>query len=175
MTASRSVMLGALALLTAGCEARFGNDAAEIEENATAVGKAEEGQLTIEAPGFNLKVQIPEGIRARANFDEKSGIIYPDATFSGIHVQGLRSDQESQGDGEVELRFTTGHAPDRVMAWYRDPSRSTDFSVESAEAGNGGFRLSGTSRPDGERFALTVSPGENGGSDARLVLSDTRR
>lgn len=160
--------LAALALLAA-CEARFGNDAGPVDANATAEGRAEEGRLTVEAPGFNMSINLPESIRSHANFDEDSGLIYPGATFSGMHVQGQPEGGPRQD--EVELRFTTSDPIDRVVAWYRDPARGQEVQVASAEQRGNAHVLSGTGR-DGQRFTLNLVPRQGGGSDARLVLSD---
>ena len=162
--------LAALALLAA-CEARFGNDAAPVDANATAAGRAEEGRLTVEAPGFNMSINIPEGLRDSAHFEEDSGLIYPGATFSGMHVQGQPEGGPRQD--EVEMRFTTGDPVERVVAWYRDPARGQDVQIASAEQRGNAFVLSGTGQ-EGDRFTLNIAPRQGGGSEARLVLSDRR-
>ena len=168
MTMPRLVpALAAIALLGA-CEARFGNDAAPVAENATAEGRAEQGRLTIEAPGFSLKLDIPETILTRADMDGDNALIYPDATFGGIHVQGNRGDD----NGDVELRFSTGDEIGRVAAWYRDPARGDTFSIASDSAEGAGFVISGTGRRDNERFTLRIAPRAGGGTEARLLLGD---
>lgn len=165
--------LAAAALLTA-CEARIGNDAPPVDENATAAGRAEEGRLTVEAPGFNLSIDIPESIQARAHVDEDSGLIYPGSEFGGIHVQGRPKDAQGESDGEVELRFTSADPAERVVAWYRDPARGQDFTVESARRDGDAVVIAGTDRQDNDRFTARIAPREGGGSEARLVLSDAR-
>ena len=168
MTNKVAPALAALALLAA-CEARFGNDAGPVDANATAEGRAEEGRLTVEAPGFNMSINIPEGIRSHANFDNDNGLIYPGATFSGMHVQGQPEGGPRQD--QVELRFTTGDAVDRVVAWYRDPARGQEVQIASAEQRGNAFVIAGRGR-DGEPFTLNIAPRQGGGSEARLVLSD---
>ena len=168
MTKKLAPALAAFALLAA-CEARFGNDAPPVDANASAEGRAEEGRLTVEAPGFNMSINIPEGIRSRANFDEDSGLIYPGATFSGLHVQGQPEGAARQD--EVELRFTSGDPVDRLVAWYRDPARGEEVRIASAEQRGNAFVLSGTGR-EGDRFTVSIAPRQGGGSEARLVLSD---
>ncbi|MGQ0558639.1 MAG: hypothetical protein ACT4OE_03505 [Sphingosinicella sp.] len=166
------VAAAASALLLAACEARFGNDAAPVAANASAAGKAQQGRMTIEAPGFSLKVAIPEGLRAQASFGEGDGMMYPGATFGGIHVQGRPARDGRDGGGEVELRFDTSDAPDRVLAWYRDPARREHLTVRSARRQGQGYVLAGTGEDDGQ-FTLTLSPRAGGGTDARLVLTDS--
>jgi len=161
--------IAAIALLGA-CEARFGNDAAPVAENATAEGRAEQGRLTIEAPGFSLKLDIPETILNRADMDGDNALIYPDATFGGIHVQGNRPGSDTD---EVELRFSTGDEIGRVAAWYRDPERRGSFTIATDNVEGAGFVIAGTGRRDGERFTLRIAPRAGGGTEARLLLSDT--
>lgn len=169
MTKARLIpAIAAIALLGA-CEARFGNDAAPVADNATAEGKAEQGRLTIEAPGFNLQLDIPESIMTRADMDGDNALIYPDARFGGIHVQGDRPGSDTD---EVELRFSTGDEIGRVAAWYRDPARGSSFTIATDNAEGAGFVLSGTGRRDGERFTLRIAPRQGGGTEARLLLSD---
>lgn len=165
--------LGAIVLLTA-CDMRIGNDASESSENASAAGRAEEGRLTIDAPGFNMSVNIPESIRTDAKIDEDNHLIYPGSKFGGIHVQDGRDRAGGSSDGEVELRFSTGDPLDRVAAWYRDPARGEKIIIASAERQGDGFLISGTVRPDKDSFALRITPRAGGGTEGRLLLSDRR-
>ena len=174
MSVSKLVPAMAAAALLVACEARIGNDAPPVAENATADGRAEEGRFTIEAPGFNMSINIPEGIRARAEMDEQGGLIYPGSTFGGMHVQGGPEGTDGDRDGEVELRFTTGDAPGQVVAWYRDPERGGDFTVQAARQDGSAFVVSGTGRRNGEHFTLRIAPRAGGGAEARLLLSDAR-
>lgn len=164
----------AAAALLAGCEARFGNDAGEVADNATAAGRAEEGRLTVEAEGFNMSIDIPDFVDARAQVDEDSGIIYPGSQFSGMHVQGGHERDGGDRSGEVELRFTHADPPERVAGWYRDPARAADFTVASAARQGAAFVISGTVKEDNDRFTITIAPRSGGGSDTRLVLADAR-
>jgi hypothetical protein len=167
----RALLVPLCILLFGGCQMRIGNDAAPVADNASAAGKAENGQFSIEAPGFNLSVQIPEGMAERGSISEDNGLVYPGATIAGVHVQGRREERGAHG-GEVELRLTSGDAPDRVAAWYRDPARADRFSVASATQEGNATVISGTGRRDNERFTLRIAPGANGGSDLRLLLAD---
>ena len=165
---NKLVPIAAAALLLAACEARVGNRV-EAEGNDSAEGKAEEGELSISAPGFEMKLDIPESVRAETGIDSDSGLIYPNAQFSGIHVEGGR---EGGSGGEVELRFTSSDSPGVVSAWYRDPARATDFSVGGAGREGNDIVISGTAKDDGGQFRVRLSPRSGGGTDGRVVLSD---
>lgn len=160
-----------LALL-GGCEMRIGNDAAPVADNATASGRAQEGRVTVEAPGFNLSINVPEGISSRAEVDADSGLVYPGATMSGMHVQGTNHDERGREHGSVELRFISADPNARVVAWYRDPARASDFAISSASRDGNATVLSGTVRREDERFTVRIAPHGEGGSELRLVLTD---
>jgi hypothetical protein len=170
MTRSRQLVLAAAvaAALTA-CEARFGNDA-EPSGNGSAENKAAEGEVSINAPGFQMKINIPEGIRREANIHDDSGIIYPGSIVGGIHVEGGR--ERGKGDGEVELRFTSADAPDRVAAWYRDPARARDFTLAAANREGEAHVFAGTTK-DGGRFRVRLAPHAGGGTEGRALLTET--
>jgi len=175
MTASRLLPLAAAAAFAlAACEARFGNDADVGHEssNGSAEGKAEDGRLSIHAPGFDMKISIPEGIRRGANMEGDNDIIYPNSTFSGMHVEGGPDDGSS--DGEVELAFTSADSPDLVARWYQDPARAPEFTVATANREGPAFVIAGTTRDNDGRFQVRLSPRQSGGTEARLILSDGR-
>lgn len=169
MPTPKLLFVATAALLIAACEARIGNDATE-DGNASAAGKAEEGQLSIDAPGFEMKIDIPEGIQRQAGIDDNNGIIYPNSRFSGIHVEGGASGSE----GEVELRFTSADSPDMIGRWYRDPARAGHFSVSGTAREGDSTVISGTTREDGGQFRVSLAPAQGGGTDARILLSDRR-
>ena len=162
------IAVTAMALLGA-CEARIGRDdkAGASERAQAAAGGAEEGTFSIDAPGFDLKINIPEGMKdGMVNSD--SEILYPGAQLSGMHVN---ADGQGNARDKVELRFTSADAPDKVAAWYRDGARAETFAIASAVEKNGTYTLSGTEVEDGDPFTLQLARrGE--GTDARLTLQD---
>jgi hypothetical protein len=162
-------MVAALVLL-GGCEARIGRDEAPSNAATTAEkkGAAEEGTFSIDTPGFQMKLDIPTALAERAEVDSENGLLYPGATLSGIHVQA----REGNGQSQVELRFATTDAPERVAAWYRDPARADDFTIASASQKDGATVLAGTQKDDGDPFELSLSPKDGGGTDGRLKLRD---
>jgi hypothetical protein len=162
--------LAAIALLTA-CDVKIGNEAGTVSENASAAGRAEEGRVTIEAPGFNMSMNIPGSELGDTKIDDDR-VIYPGAQFGGVHVQGRPGRSGEDGSGEVELRFTTADPPDRVVAWYRDPARHDDIVVASAERQGEGFHLSGTAGDEKKPFDLRIMPRSGRGTEARLLISD---
>lgn len=172
----RSTLLAALsaAALLAACEARIGRedeaaaDANEATPAASASGQAEEGQFSIDAPGFALKFDIPEGMTENAEVDSDSDVLYPDARVTGLHIQAL----EGTGRDSVELRFASSDAPQAIADWYRDPARAETLTVASVTQDAGAIVVQGTETDGGDPFTVRLGSGEGGGTDGRLILSD---
>jgi hypothetical protein len=156
-------------LLLAACEARVGKETQSDVSQRSAEAKAEEGKFSIEAPGFGLKLSIPQALAERAEVDSDSGLLYPGSTLSGLHVEAR--DGAEGGRSGVELRFVSSDPPATVAAWYRDPVRARDFAVSSANETGGTWVISGAEREDGDPFEVTLGP-RGGGTDGRLRLRD---
>jgi hypothetical protein len=167
--------LGAFALLGA-CEMKIGKDeersdaAAKGEARAEqpAAGKAEEGRFSFKGPGFDMKVNIPNDVVRTAGSDGDNDFLYPGASISGMHIEA------SKPSSGVEMRFATPDAPQKVAAWYREPGRANGFQIESAKQEGDAFVISGTQKSDGDRFSVRLSPSSGGGTDGRLMLSDSK-
>ena len=171
----RPVRLAGIALLTA-CEGRIGStgesgseDAAGSEAASSASGKSEEGKLSIKAPGFDMKINIPEGLADRTNTD--SELIYPGASLGGMHIEA-GSEKAGKRKSGVELRFTSSEPIAKVAAWYRDPARAGGFSTASTSREGEAIVISGTQKSDGDPFNLRLSPAAAGGTEGRLTLTD---
>jgi hypothetical protein len=163
---NRRIGWAAAMLLLAGCEAKIGSGTAKP---GSVAGQAEAGTISIDAPGLDMKLKIPEAIRAEIGGD--TDIVYPGATLGGLHV-AASADSERGGNGSVEMRFTTPDAVEKVAAWYRDPVRAAELAVASAVREGTGMVISGTSARAGDPFTLRLQPASGGGTEARLVLRD---
>lgn len=168
-----------LFIALAACEARIGKGGEEAAATgggaagpapATAEGKAEAGQFSIKAPGIDLKLDIPSGVADKAEIDSDSEILYPGSSLSGMHIEA--GDQAGGRDNnEVELRFVSGDAPAKIVAWYRDPARAADFSVTSARPEGDGFAIVGKQADGRDGFTVKLSPRGGGGTEGRMILS----
>jgi hypothetical protein len=183
----KTAMLGSLLLLGA-CEVDIGKDEAASDEAARngagegnaagadwqdgggaanpAAGKAEEGRFSINAPGFDLKFNLPGQISANAR--DESGLLYPGARLNGLHIE---AETREAGRSGVELRFTSGDPPERIASWYQDAAR-TEFSITSAGREGASHVLAGTQKEDGDSFRVVLSPRSGGGTDGRLSIAD---
>lgn len=169
MPSAKLLCFGLTMLALAGCDARFGNDAAQ--PTGSAEGRSQEGQVSISTNGFEMKINIPEGLRREADIRDDSGVLYPNSRMSGIHVEG--GERAGAGRDEVEIRFTTADAPETVQSWYRDPARAADFTVASAGREGNGFVITGTRKREGGSFHIHLAARAGGGTDGRAVLTDT--
>lgn len=161
----------AAALVLTGCEARFGNDV-QPRGNGSAENKAEEGELSINAPGVQMKINIPEGLRHEASIHDDSGLVYPGSTMSGMHIEGAPEGERGKSEGEVELRFASTDGPDAVAHWYQDPARARDFTIASSGREGPGYIFAGTRKNGDGRFRVHLAPRQGGGTDGRVLLSD---
>jgi hypothetical protein len=165
--------LAAGALALTACQARFGNDIGANETgNVSAEGKAKEGELSVRAPGFEMKVQIPDSVRNEMHGDDNDDLLPPNATLGGIHVEGGRDDTPGRSQGQVELAFVVTGAPDAIAHWYQDPARGTDFRVETVNRQGAGFVIAGRGTDGDGQFRVTLTPRAGGGTDGRILLSD---
>jgi hypothetical protein len=170
------LLIGGLALLAA-CEAKVGKDEGAARDGAAAGGaavdgKAEDGRFSIKAPGFDMKIAIPKGVADRAGMNSDSGLLYPGAALSGMHIEAGGSDAPAEKNSGVELRFTSTDAPEKIAAWYRDSARAEGFTVGSATREGTAFVIAGTQKSDGDGFKVRLSPGTGGGTEGRLALSE---
>ena len=140
------------------------------EVKAGAEGKAEEGRLSIQAPGVDIAINVPDAMRGRARAETNSEMLPPGSQVSGLHVQGDGGDP-AQGRDSVELRFSSADAPERVAAWYRDPARRENFTISGARREGGAIVLTGAGK-DGGPITVRLSAGAGAGTDGRLILVD---
>lgn len=168
MAGSDRVLAGVAAtLLLAGCEARVGKEATDADWAAAPEGKAEEGSFSIDVPGFEMKLDLPESFANQAEMDSDSEIVYPGSKMSGIHIAADR-DERQRG---VELRFTSPDAPAKVAEWYRSGDRSDHFTIGAVRQEGGGYTLSAKDVDDGDPMTVSLRPA-GGGTLGRIVLRD---
>ena len=174
MNGKLMAVLAAAALLGA-CEARIGKEdetaAAGNEAVAAIEGTAEEGAFSIDAPGFEMKVRIPEGIQDNADINADTEIIPQGATFRGIHIQANEGDAPSG----VELRFSDSRPPEELVGWYRSDEPNREFTVATIDRRGTGFVIAGQTKEDSDPFTVRLEPRAGGGSDGRVAIRDTSR
>jgi hypothetical protein len=168
---SLCIALAAAASLCA-CDARIGRDQpdnATANEQVSAEGKAEEGKVSIKAPGFDLKFTLPKGMAGEARAERDSKLLYPGSVLRGMAIVAGRGDGKG-GDSEVEIGFSTPQPIDAVAAWYRDPARAEGFRLKKAAKEGDAWTMSGVQKRDGHGFKLRLGPRPGGGTDGRLTV-----
>ena len=165
MTLLKLAPLFAGALVLGACDVHIGNDAGEDANiDINAAGNGQDGRVSIQAPGFNMSVNVPESVRAEMRADSTDGFLYPGSRVGGVHVNA------NEGDGVVDIAFSSPADSARIADWYRDPARGPDVHIASAAPSGGGFVISGTRRGD-QHFEVRLTPRNGGGVDGRLVLT----
>jgi hypothetical protein len=155
------VVCGA-ALLLGACEVNVRSDAGGGETEA---GNSS-GQVSINAPGFGLNMNLPAALKAQIGGDGQ--LIFPGASMSGLNVNA------GAAGGNVQLSFATPAAVQEVLAWYQDPARAIAMTGLSVQQTADGYRISGRAADGGGPFTLQLSPGAGGGTQGQLNLSDQR-
>ena len=160
------------------CDAEVGTgeqtaavEAAAAQSASSVTGKSEEGKLSIKAPGFDMKINIPKGIADRSELNGDDQLVYPGAALGGMHIEAGSEAGGNRRSG-VELRFTTREPLDKVAAWYLDPARASGFSIKKNNREAGATIITGTQKSDGDPFSLRLSPAPAGGTEGRLTLTD---
>lgn len=145
------------------------NQMAAEQRAAGAEGKAEEGRLSIKAPGIDIAINVPDAVRDRAHANVESDFLPPGSRASGIHVQGDGGNR-AVGRDSVEIRFISPQPPAEAAAWYNDAARRAKFTIARSERQGAEMVLTGTTA---QGAPLTVHLAARGtGSDGRLVLVD---
>jgi hypothetical protein len=160
-------IIGAAALLLAGCEMKVNRDG-EGDAKKPAQTAARDGEISIDTPGFDMKLDIPAALRSHISGD--SDIIYPGSTIGGLNVTAR--DGKGQDASKVVMRFSSADAPDKVATWYRDPARADTFTGVSVQQDGKGYRIAGTGKDGGDPFDLNLAPAPGGGTQAQLTLQD---
>jgi hypothetical protein len=162
----------AFAALLGGCEARIDPDEARNQAanvQISAEGKAEEGKISIKAPGFDLAISLPKGMADEARAEHDSKILYPGSTLRGMAV-AAGPGRGKREESEVDIRFSTPDPLDAVAAWYRDPARADGFRLEAAAKEGDGYLITGLQKHDKHRFKVRLGPRPGGGTDGRLTV-----
>src|SRR5687768_12452938 len=121
MTSSNTLCAVAGLLALAACDMQVdvdetNNMAADAGASQTATAEVAGNMVSSDAPGVDIKVALPAGIKTGVNVESDSDLIYPGSTLSGIRIAA----GEGKSDGRVEVRFIHADAPDEIAAWYRD-------------------------------------------------------
>lgn len=164
--------LAAAALLLGGCHKQKAEEAAQGNGVVSAEGQAEEGKISVRAPGFNLTLDLPREVSRSVRTDRDSKIIYPGSSLLGMAVAAGKGG-DAGGESEVEMRFRTSAPIEQVTAWYRDPARAADFRLEGIADEAGATVVHGVKNSDRHPFKVRLVAAGGGGTDGRLTIHHT--
>lgn len=166
----------AIAALLCGCEAKIGKgDEAAAAGNGSAgnapvaEAKAEDGKISLKAPGVDLSINIPEGVAGHMTADADDSILYPGSRIAGLAIAAT-GEPKAGGDG-ADIGFTSADAPDKLLAWYRDPARAKEFTLVSEGREGDAVVLNGRTTGS-DTFTLRLAPGAGGGTEGKLAVRD---
>ncbi|SMF69461.1 hypothetical protein [Allosphingosinicella indica] len=156
--------LVAAALLLAGCEAKIGKDAENAKADASA--EAGEGSFSVDVPGFQMKVAIPENIRNNTTFSDDGGLLYPGAAVKGVNIQA-----RVDANKGVQINFSTSDGPEAVNAWYRDPARDK-YAIVSDRSEGGSTVIEAAEKAGNDLYTIRLTPRPSGGTDGAIHIRD---
>ena len=164
-----SLFPAAALVLLGACQAREDDQArANSSRTISAEGKAEEGKISINAPGFAITFNLPKEMSRTAKADKDSKMLYPGATIAGVALAAGKGGSDAD-QSEVELRFRTADPVDQVAAWYRDPARAAGFRLQGIGKDGDSVVIAGIQNSDRHPFKVRLTPA-NGGTDGRLTI-----
>jgi hypothetical protein len=153
-------------ILVGGCS-RFKDETYPEGNGAvSAEGQAQEGKISIKAPGLDLAISLPKELTGEAKTGRDSKVLYPNATLAGMAIAA--GETGKGGDTDVEMRFKTADPPEQVAAWYRDPARRDGFRLAAQARDKGDLVFTGVQRRDRHPFQVRIGAGRGGGTEGRL-------
>jgi hypothetical protein len=158
-----SVILAAAVgtLLLVACKSRTEREPGAVAQAVPAAGDVvvEKG-LAIDTPAFAGRVNIP-GLSIGGEDMDLDGMKLP----PGSSVTGIKVDAPETGKDQVRIAFTSTGAAAAVADHFRAQAKAAGYTLAPGAA----LDVRGA-RPDGESFALTVTPAGAGATGALLLL-----
>jgi hypothetical protein len=137
-------------------------------DQVSAEGKAQEGKISIKAPGVDLSITAPRELAGGLRAGRESKVIYPGSTLGGVAVAASESKGQG-GDTDVETRFLTSDPADKVLAWYRDPARRDSFRLTRVEKARDAYLITGSLIREDHPFRIRLSQ-RRAGTEGRLLV-----
>ncbi|MEO5867817.1 MAG: hypothetical protein ABIS14_01510 [Sphingomonas sp.] len=137
-----------------------GKDGTSIAFNANGSGgnvlggvDAKSGEMSINAPGFSGKINLPK-IRLDADNVDLNGVhLYPGSKVAAMKIDAHDDGKLGKDDGgTVKISFESPAGPDTVRAWFENKLSHAGFTVHDDGTG-----LSGTT-DEHKPFTLDLSP-----------------
>ena len=172
MRSLKIMVLFGISLTLGACDWLTGRHDDELPGNevVSAEGKAEPGQVSVKAPGLDVTFTVPQGLSKDVKVNSDIKILYPKTSITGRYAAGGGSGGKDEGESEVEFRFASPDAPERIAAWYQEPARAELFSVEKVSREGADTLIRAREKQGDGEFRLRLAPRAGGGTDGRLVI-----
>src|SRR3569623_3670051 len=103
MAASRMFALAVAVLACGGCGGPGEEDNLVASyQPVSAEGKAQEGKISVKAPGVDITISVPKELTGEAKAGKDSKILSPGAPLAGMAIAA--GEKVRQGDFDVEKR-----------------------------------------------------------------------
>nr|WP_047168937.1 hypothetical protein [Sphingomonas sp. Y57] len=168
-------------LLLGACEMKVGKDegakdgaSVEISADGNVAIAAKDGVegVSVSVPGFEGKLKIP-GMELGGDHMDIDGMkLYPGSKLSGINVTDQNG--EAEGDGIVEMRFTSPADPAKVAAYYAAAAPRADFRDVTVKQAGAGSVMTAT-KGDGDHLTITINPAPGGSAGTILIRGTDAR
>ena len=135
-----------LAPLTLAACAPEGNSTITIngEDGNVSIVTDADGRTTVNAPGVNASINLPQVKIDAADFEVNGVKLYPGSTIRNFNLEATEGSGAEKDKGRMDLSFDAPASLDKVQAWFRDAMAKRKFKVS----------------PQGNGFAGTTDEGD---------------
>jgi len=136
---------------------------ASIDGDNASAATGSGGNVSFELPGFSAKVNVPEGLMDKSDFDIDGVKLYPGARVTGMNVNATGGGSTSI----VKIAFAAPDAPAKVRDWYENA-----FAAKSIAITRSGEGLAGKTA-DGDGVLMAFAPSNGGGTTGTIDIRDS--
>jgi hypothetical protein len=139
-------------------------NATDPDGNVVAAVDGKTGQVSINAPGFTGKMNLPKIQIDADNFDMNGVHLYPGSKISTMNIDA-HDRPGKDDDGSVRVSFDSPAAPTKVRDWFQQKLTDAGFTLQAS--GNG---LTGKTN-EGKPFSLDLTPAGADHSNGTISIS----
>ena len=160
-------LVAVAALALAGCgskdeEKKAGDTGIAVWDDGkpAAAETGEKGKFAMSLPGFDLKMDLPQSMLDKSDFEIDGVKLYPGSTITAMAI----AKPKSGGEANVDIGFVSPADPAAVRAYF-----VKEFG-DRLEPSTAGGALSGETS-DGDIFTIKLAPAAGGGSTGTLRIN----
>ena len=158
-----AAVIASASLGLVGCDDSTSGNSAAAEDTIVSIERSgnEGGDLSVNLPGFDANVRLPDALMTSGKFDIDGVTLFPGSKISNVKI--------GSGETPLTMTFDAPAEPAKVVAWFQE--RFTAKSVKVAATGN---VLSGTTN-DGETFSIALMPAAGGRSTGSIEIGSGKK